>query len=366
MKKAYIERQLQESAASDAYELECMQRIIDDIHNNCPNDRIETIDGLEVNKGQLFSIIKSFNAASAEEFQNQKTTSQLNTKLSSIFPNVRDIETVDWFVVHTGSHAYTSDILVISRTNKSLKPISGMPELNSYKYGSIEIKRYSSSKLFQPKFVIKNDNGNVGFKLSHAYISQFNAGFNAVEDILLNAIYQSDEYDEFNKQFLHAYSNLVGNDSSVDHSRFTAKLKNATLPFNSPEALQAYIDRVGSNYIAKNIRISNFEQLLAKYYFDAYSDGFRQTPFMQIGKGKNAQLFKLDLSEKTISQYDPLNIRSFAKNFSDVFNSIVLSIRIRPEMNYKIVADMHFSSKLRKDAFSYDPNGNLPPKRKLS
>ena len=45
-----------------------MQRIIDDIHDNCPNDRIETIDGLEVNKGQLFSIIKSFNAASAEEF----------------------------------------------------------------------------------------------------------------------------------------------------------------------------------------------------------------------------------------------------------------------------------------------------------
>ena len=79
---------------------------------------------------------------------------------------------------------------------------------------------------------------------------------------------------------MYAYSNLVGNDSSVDHSRFTAKLKNATLPFNSPEALQAYIDRVGSNYIAKNIRISNFEQLLAKYYFDAYSDGFRQTPFM--------------------------------------------------------------------------------------
>lgn len=76
-------------------------------------------------------------------------------------------------------------------------------------------------------------------------------------------------------------------------------------------------------------------------------------------------MFKLALSEKTISQYDPLNIRSFAKNFANVFNSIVLSIRIRPEMNYKIVADMHFSSKLRKDAFSYDPNGNLPPKRKL-
>lgn len=101
-----------------------------------------------MNKGQLFSIIKSLNTASQEEFKSQKVTSNLNTKLSSLFPNVNDIETVDWFIVHTGSRAYTSDILVISRANKYLKPISGMPEANSYKYGSIEIKRYNSSKLF--------------------------------------------------------------------------------------------------------------------------------------------------------------------------------------------------------------------------
>ena len=333
---AYWKMQLKtinESQASDAYELACIPQIKKYIVNVLGYDESSVFadDGTArisplPNKTKLDDLRK-LNSLAGED------VSLVNFQ-DQIAKSVPEFEKYTWFIFHTGYENSNSDILVAKR---EISPYGLSRKLNKvWSIQNIEIKRYASSYLFQPQFECSLSLGNGALKinsLSHAYINQFSTSAKILNNVIMTAIWNDPQYQK------------------ITHSILNAR--------TTDDWFNAFMKDAESKNLMTNIKIPNVEELVKTFYFDGYDLNRRVTVF-QIGNGKNARLFKVS-NVRSNSKNDPLDLMSRCNSFSSVFNTILLSVQVRKiNGKYKVYGKIRFSNKAANKIGSFDPSSQLP------
>ena len=346
MKKQYTKKQIteaitywkkqlkmmNESQASDAYELACIPQIKKYIVNVLGYDESSVFadDGTSrisplPNKTKLNDLRKLNSLAGVD-------VSLVNFQ-DSIAKSVPEFEKYTWFIFHTGYENSNSDILVAKRETSPQGLSQNLNEVWSIQ--NIEIKRYASSYLFQPQFECSRSLGDGTLQinsLSHAYIDQFSKSAKKLNDVIMTAIWNDPQYQK------------------ITHSI-------------RARTLDAWFDAFMKDSVSKNlmtnIEIPNVEELVKTFYFDGYDLNRRVTVF-QIGNGKNARLFKVS-NVRSNDKTDPLDLMSKCNTFSSAFNTILLNVQVRKiNGKYKVYGKIHFSNKAADKIGSFDPNSTLP------
>ena len=332
----YWKKQLKtvnESQASDAYELACIPQIkkyiVDvlgyDESSVFADDGTSRISPLP-NKTKL-NDLRKLNSLAGEDVS-------LVSFQDSIAKCVPEFEKYTWFIFHTGYENSNADILVAKR---EISPQGLSQKLDKvWSIQNIEIKRYASSYLFQPQFECSRSFGNGALKinsLSHAYINQFSTSAKILNNVIMTAIWNDPQYQRI--------TNSIRNARTLD-AWFNAFMKGAE-----------------SKNLMTNVEIPNVEELVKTFYFDGYDLNRRVTVF-QIGNGKNARLFKVS-NVRSNSKTDPLDLMRRCNTFSSAFNTILLNVQVRKiNGKYKVYGKIHFSNKDANKIGSFDPDSILP------
>jgi hypothetical protein len=125
-------------------------------------------------------------------------------KFNEFINTIPNADSYSWFIFHTGYLNNCSDILVAHRPK--IRPTS---LTDQWAIQNIEIKRYASSYLFQPKIDcdVSLSNGTLEITgISHAYLDQFNKGTAKLEDMILTSIYNDPRYKAATRQIFNTYS----------------------------------------------------------------------------------------------------------------------------------------------------------------
>jgi hypothetical protein len=125
-------------------------------------------------------------------------------KFNEFINTIPNADSYSWFIFHTGYLNNCSDILVAHRPK--IRPTS---LTDQWAIQNIEIKRYASSYLFQPKIDcdVSLSNGTLEITgISHAYLDQFNKGTTKLEDMILTSIYNDPRYKTATRQIFNTFS----------------------------------------------------------------------------------------------------------------------------------------------------------------
>lgn len=326
---AYWQKQLDESQASDAYELACIPQIKKYIVNVLGYDESSVFadDGSTrmspLSKGGKLADARHANSLAGEDV----SLVDFHQSIQSSVPN---FDKYTWFIFHTGYENSNSDILVAKR-NQYYENLR-----DQWAVQNIEIKRYASSYLFQPQFEcsIMGSNGTLKIdSMSHAYINSFDQNASKLNDIVMNAIWNDPGYAKMTRQVFGAMTPTMW--------------------------LEKFMAGAESKNLLANVEIPNVEELVKTFYFDLY-DLNRQVTVFQIGNGKNARLFKVS-NVKSTEKTDPLKLIPKCNSFSSAFNTILLTVQARKiHGKFKVYGKIRFSNKAASKTGSFDPNSTLP------
>ena len=326
-KQIYMKAKINESKKSDAYELACMPQIKDYIVSvlGYPETSVFLDDG----SVRMSPLMSNFDASKARDlsYGDDEAIVRFHEAIASNVPN---FEQYTWFIFHTGYMNSNGDICVVKR-NKIKEDLH-----EQWAIQNIEIKRYASSYLFQPKFncTIRGSDGTLEIDgLSHAYLDQFAQSTKKLEQIIMNAIWNDPSYQK--------------------------AITSITNAFTVKQWLTKFMNGAKSKNLMVDVEIPNVEELVKTFYFDGY-DMNRQVTIFQIGNGKNARLFKVS-NVKSTPMIDPLKLIPKCNPFSSAFNTILLSVQVR-DMNgkYNVYGKIRFSNKKANKIGSFAPGSELP------